>query len=243
VPYQGRNHDGYWALVAALHRALTVDNVPLWDARYLAGISGADVELMLRGEGKPPPLMERRLTHLREAGRVLQSRWNGEFANLIVACGGEAVRLVKRIAEEFSSFRDEVRRDGRMVRFYKRAQITVADLSRLQPAEPLARFTGLERLTAFADYKVPQVMRREGMLVYDEALARQVDGRVELAPAGREELEIRAATVWACEWLTRAVAARRGEPVLAADVDFLLWSAGQDKKGLAPYHRTRTVYY
>lgn len=243
VPYQGARHDGYWALVAALHRALTVDQVPLWDARYLAGIGGTELELLLRGEGRPPPLIEARLAHLREAGQVLQSRWNGEFANLVVSCGGEAVRLVKRIAEEFSSFRDEVRREGRMVRFYKRAQITVADLSRLRRGEPLARFTGLERLTAFADYKVPQAMRREGVLVLDEALARKVDGQVELQAGSGEELAIRAAAIWACEWLARAISARRGEPVLAADVDFLLWSAGQDKRGLAPYHRTRTVYY
>jgi len=243
VPYQGARHDGYWALVAALHRALKVDGVPLWDARWLAGLRGAELELLLRGEGHAPPLMESRLANLREAGQVLQSRWNGEFANLVVSCGGEAVRLVRRIAEEFSSFRDEVRHEGRMVRFYKRAQITVADLSRLLPGEPLARFSGLERLTAFADYKVPQVMRREGMLVLDEALARTVDKMVELRPGSEEELAIRAATVWACEWLTRAVSARRGAPVLAADVDFLLWSAGQGKRGLAPYHRTRTVYY
>ena len=32
-------------------------------------------------------------------------------------------------------------------------------------------------------------------------------------------------------------------PITAAQVDGLLWAAGQDKTGLPPYHRTRTVYY
>ena len=243
VPYQGARHDGYWALAAALHRALTVDALPLWDARFLANLSRPELDMLLRGEGKPPPLMQARLENLREAGQVLQARWNGEFANLVVACGGEAERLVKTIVAEFPSFRDEVRREGRPVRFYKRAQITAADLTRLLPDDPLGRLTGLERLTAFADYKVPQVMRREGMLVLAEPLARRVDARSELPAGSDEELAIRAATIWGCEWLARALAERRQAPVLAADVDYALWSAGQEKTGLPPYHRTRTIFY
>ena len=36
----------------------------------------------------------------------------------------------------------------------------------------------------------------------------------------------------------------KGSPApTAAEVDYLLWSAGQGKPGLPPYHRTRTIYY
>jgi hypothetical protein len=243
VPYRGARHDGYWALAAALHRALTVDALPLWDARFLAGMTRSQLDSILRGEGRPVPLAELRLAHLREAGQVLQARWNGEFANLVAACGGEAMRLVRTIVAEFPSFRDEARWEGSVVRFYKRAQIAVADLARLLPAHPLGRLTGLERLTAFADYKLPQVLRAEGILVCSGALARKLDGGIELPAGSAEEVAIRAATIWGCEWLARALSARRGSPVMAMEVDYLLWSAGQRESGLPPYHRTRTPYY
>ena len=36
VHYNGATHDGYWALAAALRRAIEEDGLPLWDARFLA---------------------------------------------------------------------------------------------------------------------------------------------------------------------------------------------------------------
>jgi hypothetical protein len=246
----GSRHDGYWALAAALHRALREDALPVWDAAWLAELKAPALAHLLRGEGHPPPLLDARLAHLREAGQVLLERWDGQFANLVADCEGSAPRLAAAVVRDFPSFRDEVRWPGpdgpRVVRFYKRAQICAADLARLLADEPLGRLEGLERLTAFADYKVPQVLRREGILVPAPSLAARIDRREEL-PAGSEaEVALRAATIWACEWIARAVNALRrpgAPPVSATQVDWLLWSAGQDKAGLPPYHRTRTIYY
>jgi hypothetical protein len=246
VTYRGASHDGYWALAAALHRAIREDGTPVWDAALLAEMTAERSAHLLRGEGSPVPLLEARAAHLREAGSVLLSRWEGEFANLIEECGGRAAVLVRRIVEEFPSFRDEAEWRGKRVVFYKRAQICVADLARMVPHHPLGRLEGLHRLTAFADYKVPQVLRKEGILVFAETLAERVARGEELAAGSEEEVEIRAATIWGCEWIARALA-RAGapgtEPPTAAGVDYLLWSAGQDKTGLPPYHRTRTIYY
>ena len=199
------------------------------------------------------------------------ARWGGQFANLIESAGHDASALVRRITEDFPSFRDVALWRGRELRFYKRAQICVADLARMLPggepgcqrlgnqklgsqkpgsqklgSQKLSRIEGLHALTAFADYKVPQVMRKEGIIVLSPGLAEQIDRGEELASGGEEELELRAATIWGCEWITRALAERSGgaEPApSAAEVDFLLWSAGQEKQGLPPYHRTRTIYY
>ncbi|MCH8883246.1 MAG: hypothetical protein IIA41_07085, partial [SAR324 cluster bacterium] len=78
---------------------------------------------------------------------------------------------------------------------------------------------------------------------WDAERAARVDAG-EPIPAGSEaEVAIRAATIWGCEWIARALTALRGRPVTAVEVDTLLWSAGQDKTGLPPYHRTRTIYY
>jgi hypothetical protein len=243
VPYRGARYDGYWALVAALHRGLNEDGTPLCDARWMAGLERGGLDRLLRGEGRPPPLMAERLIHVREAGEVLLRRWDGEFANLIEVCQGDAVRLAQGIAAEFRSFRDEADWRGQRVRFYKRAQIGAADLSRLLPHERLGRLHGLKDLTAFADYKVPQVMRREGLLVFAPDLTRRLEAREQVPAGGAEEVAIRAATIWGCEWLARALAGERGRPTRPMDVDYLLWCAGQDKTGLPPYHLTRTIYY
>lgn len=265
VKYSGRRHDGYWALAAALHRGVREDGLPLWDARWMAGLDAPALDHLLRGEGRPIPMAEERLRHLREAGRVLLERWGGNFANLLAASGGDAVQLVRGIVEAFPSFRDEVvwaagktpgttrRTVRRTVRFYKRAQIFAADLSRLMAGRPAGQLGGLRHLTAFADYKVPQVMRGAGLLVYAPSLAGRLERREELPPGSGEEVEIRAATLWGCEWLVRefnrihsvrdAGGARSGPPVTAMDVDYRLWAAGQRHPALQPYHRTRTVYY
>ena len=246
VRWGGQAHDGYWALAAALRRAIVEDALPVWDAAWLAGLQAPTLARLLRGEGPPPPLLPERLAHLREVGAVLLARWGGEFAHVVRAAQGDAVRLVHRIVAEFASFRDEAVWQGRPVRFYKRAQICAADLTRQFQGDPLGRLEGIERLTAFADYKVPQVLRKEGVLVLEPGLAARIDRGEELAPGCAAEVELRAATIWAVEWIARALNRQRaaGLPaLLAADVDYLLWAAGQDKTGLPRYHLTRSVYY
>ena len=246
VNYRGARHDGYWALAAALHRAIHEDGLPLWDAGFLAALEAEPLARLLRGEGRPPTLLAARLANLREVGQVLGERWEGRFANLVAACEGEAARLVERIVAEFPSFRDEAQWQGRSVRFYKRAQICVADLARLLLDHRLGRVAGLEALTAFADYKVPQVLRAEGILRLASGVAARVDRGEHLPAGGQEEVELRAATIWGCEWIVRALrklGSRGGPAPTAAGVDFLLWSAGQGNPGLPPYHRTRTIFY
>ena len=251
VAYRGGRHDGYWALAAALHRAVREDAVPVWDAHWMADATRARMAALLRGEGREIPMLDQRTEAVREAGRVLLARWRGQFAHAVEEARGNAPALVHSIAAEFPSFRDEARwtdpASGALltVRFLKRAQIFASDLARLLPDHPLGQLDGLEHLSAFADYKVPQVLRRLGILVLAPPLAARVDRKEELPAGSAEEVEIRAATVWGCEWIVRALDAARRDGVrrTAATVDYRLWLAGQEKAGLPPYHRTRTIYY
>ncbi len=147
------------------------------------------------------------------------------------------------MVEAFPSFDDVAVYQGREVRFYKRAQILVADLAGAFDGKGLGTFNDLDALTAFADYKVPQVLRGLGLLVYDPDLAARID-RYDLLPAGSpEEVEIRAATIWACGEVRRALTTQ-GHTLRAFEVDWALWTAGQDlPSDTRPYHRTRTIYY
>lgn len=247
VDYRGKLYDGYWALAAALRRAVD-EGRPIWEPSYLAGLSPRDVAHILCPhdlEFPEVPLFPARVVNLHELGRGLLLAYPdaNPVETLVRDAGRSAARLVERVVATFPSFDDVATYNGRPVRFYKRAQILVADLHGAFGGQGLGAFDDLEVLTAFADYKVPQVLRRLGVLVYDEALAGKVDNRVLIPMGSPEEVEIRAATVWACELIRRAVAAR-GKPLRAFEVDWALWLAGQELPPDArPYHRTYTVFY
>jgi len=241
VTYQGRRYNGYAALAAALTRALEHHH-PLTDAGYLAQIDESELATILAGEA-PIPLLTERVENLREVGRVLQAHYDGQFGNLIRESGGSAVELVRRVVDAFPSFRDVATYTGAEVHFYKRAQILASDLHGAFDGKGLGTFHDLDQLTAFADYKVPQVLRELGVLRYSAELSALVDARVELAPGSLFEVEIRAATIWAVEELRRALR-QRDIDLPAYQLDWTLWQFGQDLPATTrPYHRTRTIFY
>lgn len=247
ISYQGELYDGYWALVAALRRAVT-EGRPIWDPFYLAGLTARDVAHILRPHDldyPEIPLLPLRVQNLRELGSGLIAAFpdRNPVAELIAENERSAAKLVERVATLFPSFNDIATYAGQPVRFFKRAQILVGDLHGAFNGREFGAFDDLDTLTAFADYKVPQVLRRFGVISYSEELARKIDNRV-LIPAGSpEEVEIRAATVWACELLRRSLA-ERGSSLRAFEVDWALWLAGQSLPAdTHPYHRTYTVFY
>lgn len=98
-------------------------------------------------------------------------------------------------------------------------------------------------MTAFADYKVPQVLRQLGILRYGDKLAATIRARDLIEAGSREEIEIRAATIWACE-LIRQHLGNLNTWFTASDVDWLLWNLGQSLRPTGePYHRTVTISY
>ncbi len=246
VAYRGEVVDGYWALAAALTRAME-EGTPLGDPGYLATISATDLAHIFRPAepgGAPIPLFSNRLANLQELGRgMLSMDGSGAARELIRASDHSAVSLVTSVVSLFPSFDDVAHYHGAEVRFYKRAQILISDLAGAFDGEGLGAFTDLDQLTAFADSKVPQVLRGLGVLRYHPTLAERI-ARRELLPAGsEEEIEIRAATVWGVELLRRALA-ERGRSLTASALDWLLWQAGQHlPAGSEPYHRTLTIFY
>ena len=264
VSWRGETHDGYDALAAALSRAVE-EGVPVWDPGWLTALDEDTLRHVLRPVPGCPeiPLFTDRLTNLRELGRGLLNLAADQpgidpVVSLIEGARGSAVELVRSVVARFPSFDDTAvwidlqTHQERQVRFYKRAQILVADLAGSLAGDSLGAFHDLATLTAFADYKVPQVLRRFGILTYTPALADRIHRRELIASGSREEVEIRAATIQACERIRQALANRRAAsqheeaaPVFtASDIDWLLWNAGQSlPAGSEPYHRTRTIFY
>src|SRR5205823_11565076 len=124
---------------------------------------------VLRGDNTIP-WIERRLENVRELGDVLIAKYDGSFAKAVDSCGGSAVKLVDLVVTNFLSFDDVADVDGREVRFYKRAQILVADLHGAFKGEKWGRFADLAQISAFADYKLPQILRHMGLITYSASL-------------------------------------------------------------------------
>jgi Potential Queuosine, Q, salvage protein family len=192
-----------------------------WSNPELRALDTPELAAVL-GQEPGHPLMRLYAEALRDLGRFLGDR---TALDLVEEAGGSAERLAASLARGMRFFDDRG--------FYKRAQIVPSDLA----LAGLARFGDLDRLTIFADNLVPHVLRVDGVLRYEPALAAHIDAERPLPP-GPEEREIRACALHACEQL----AERTGIPPRV--LDLRLWNRGQAPEyKRIPRHRTRGVYY
>lgn len=244
VEWRGQTWDGYYALAAACTRAMD-EGVPLADAAFLADLTADQLAGVLRpAPGCPTiPLFAERLANAREVGQVLGKRYDGQMSHVIEAANYDAVALALRLARDFSSFADVAEWNEQPVPLLKRAQICVADIHTAFGGAGWGALKGIERLTAFADYKLPQMLRREGVLLYEPELAELIESYTLIPPGAEAEVEIRAATVWAVELLRRALT-RAGIQQTASAIDYRIWLESQSAPpDGVPYHRTRTIFY
>ncbi len=239
--YDSKRLSGYHGLAAALKRAVE-SGMPVTRAEYLARLSLGQLKDILGGVGKLQ-LMEQRVQILNEVGRVLLREYGGRAAALVEAADGSALELVGLLADKLTSFRDRATYLDAEVFFYKRAQVFVADLHGAFAGRAWGRFNDIDQLTAFSDYKLPQVLRDLGIFQYKPKLARKVDHHVLLTAGCPEEVEIRANTIWAVE-LIRQELERMGKALRAFEIDWILWNLGQHGEfKVKPYHRTLTIFY
>jgi hypothetical protein len=218
-PASGRTVSGYFTVAWNLADSFRIDGA--WTNEDLRAMRTERLAATL-GQSADHELMSLYAQALRELGRFLGDR---SVLDVIAQVGGSADRLAATLAGSLAFYDDRG--------FFKRAQIVPNDLA----LAGVARFDDLDELTIFADNLVPHVLRCDGVLVYDTELGARIDAE-QLLPSGREEREIRACAVHACELLS----ARLGVP--ARVLDMWLWTRGQDPALKArPRHRCRTVYY
>jgi len=234
---------GYFTIASALadlfrrEGPLSVDDLATMTPERCAEVFGQDVRSAPIRE-----LMELFARSLRDLGATLRRRFDESFGALVEEAGGSAERLVDLLVE-MPLFDDVARHGGLDVPFYKRAQLLAADLSLAFDGQGAGRFGDLDRLTIFADNIVPHVLRLDGILFYEPDLLARITGEEPIPAGSREEVEIRACAVEACE---RIVEAKRdaGEPATAVALDAVLWNRGQGGAYKAhPRHRTRSAFY
>jgi len=232
---------GYFSLAYALKKAVEKGKLKL-DADFILKLSYKNFSEIFKGTGELL-FFKRRFEILKENYAILRKKYNGSFVNLIKRCNGDALKLVELVIKEFPSFRDEATYKNKRIGFYKRAQILVGDLYCCFNNKKWGRLKNLEKITAFPDYKIPQILRGFGILEYDKKLADKVDNKRLLKPKSEEEIEIRANTVWAVEFLRQELK-RRGMNFKNIEIDWHLWNwAKKMETSLKPYHLTKTVFY
>ena len=236
-------HSGYFTIAGGLRERF--ERKGAWSAAELRALGEGELALLFDQDPRVPEaaeLMGLFARALHELGAFLAEHYAGRFAGPIEEAGGSAARLVEILAR-MPLYRDVARYDGLEVPFFKRAQLTAADLAAAFRGEGPGRFRDLDRLTLFADNLVPHVLRREGVLRYDEGLARRIDAGALIAAGSPEEVEIRAAAVHAVELCVAEIRGGGGSAT-AHGLDFVLWNRGQRPEVKAhPRHRTRTTYY
>lgn len=252
VRYGGTPYTGYWALCAAVNRALD-QGIPITSASYYATVSLEQVRDIFRSDtAVPMPLMEERHRILNETGKILLEKFGGSFLNCVQKSGRSAQKLMQLIVENFPSYRDEAEFEGKRIAFYKRAQILVADTWSVLEGKGDGCFEDISSITMFADYRLPQILVYLGALKYsDELLKKLLKGEM-LLNGDKQEVEIRGCSIWCVELIRDRLLEllEKGEnsPVEINSVllDYHLWDYArehrEDMKGV-PFHRTRCIYY
>ncbi|KAF3941430.1 hypothetical protein ABW19_dt0207845 [Dactylella cylindrospora] len=251
VEYNGKKEDGYWSLVAAIRRALD-EGIPITSPYFWVDdtlCSDKLLEYVFRSDSNTPmPMLAERIACLREAGEILCKYFDGSFTNCIREAEGSAAALVNLIVQGFPCFRDETKFEGRQIHFYKRAQILVADIWASFNGKSYGEFDDINKISMFADYRIPQILHTLGCIAYSPPLDSAVRRLRPLPPGSTWEVEIRGCTIHCVELIRREIIKRHpNATVNAILIDFFLYDTAKEwevqGKEMIPTHRTRSIWY
>ena len=117
---------------------------------------------------------------------------------------------------------------------YKRQELAHSDYFRIED---------MESMTAFADYIVPVALIVMKITQYSEELEEKIMNGKMIERNSTEEIEIRAATIYATAKLTESVNRRRKdvESLIIPQLDYRLWKHYHATH--FPHHLTYTTMY
>lgn len=153
VDYCGKRWTGYWSLVACIQRALD-EGVSITRPAFWVDEKKCTDRLLKHlfrsSTATEMPLLEERIACMREAGNVLEQKYDGSFANCVEQASCSAAALVNLVVEDFTMFDDRHCFEGHTVCFHKRAQILVADLWACFEGQSWGSFLDIDQITMFA---------------------------------------------------------------------------------------------
>lgn len=201
-------------------------------------------------------MLAERISLLRETAQILEERFEGLISNLITEANHSAARFVNILVDEFPGFRDERSFHSKSVRFYKRAQIMVADIWAAFNGQDYGQFDDIDKITIFPDYRIPQMLQSLNVLWYSPRLESKIKRHEEIKSGEDLEIEIRGCSIWAVELLKREMIKQHPEAegkVNSILIDFFLYDTIKEREDkivaegreseMLPHHRTRSIWY
>lgn len=238
----GNNISGGWYGLRNVYMRAIDNGIPVFDASYMSQLSMDKGEEIFRGEADIRiPLLEQRVNNIVESANYLIHHHSGSALRFVENCMFDAPTIAQTMTSALTSYRDGAIYDGRWVWILKRAQIFPNDLSQLESMYPEFTIKNKDKLTIFADYKLPQLLRYAGVLKYTKELSFRVDNQQLISSCSEEEVEIRMATILACKKLGEMC-----PDISIADIDVSLWLISKrpdiDEK-MSPHHMTVSNFY
>ena len=234
-------YDGTWGLICAINKAID-SGFSLYDYEYLDTLSFNEFEKLFYYKSSLPMVQER-YEIVKNIAKIIKKEYNGLVRNIIEQNKDNAITLLEQIVKSFQYFEDYSFFNNEKVLFYKKAQLTVSDLTYEVRDTPYKVTSGIEKLTACADYKLPYVLNNYGILIYSKPLQQKITDKVEIIENSAEEVEIRANTIWAIE-LIKEELNQKGLDLTSMQINDYLWLLSQKKNNFKlNYHRTKTCKY
>lgn len=242
-------YSGYFALCAAINRAMK-NNIKILDPKFYSVITTDELSKILKSDTDVNiPLLTERVECLHEVGNVLLEKYDGSFEKLVKEANGNCEKLTQLIVDNFKCFRDESQYNGKSVSFYKRAQILVGDIWSCFENKGLGHFKDINKITMFADYRVPQALVYLDCLEYSDTLLKKLEENTLLRNGEADEVEIRGCSIHAVEIMKEHILKELPEhEINSILIDHFLWDfrrkhAQDIMEKKIPFHKTLCIYY
>ena len=181
------------------------------------------------------PFLKERYQFFCEIIEFAINRYDGDFTSLVnsVQTDNEFFDAIK----DLNCFKDIRTYNGKIIPFYKRIQLVISDIAIVQKIKKGRHIYTIDNLVGCADYKLPQVLREYGVLIYNKELSNIIDNNKQINENDEKEIEIRASTLVVINELNKNL--HRNSMI----VNDQIWMLSQVKKCSKPYHLTRTTSY
>ena len=244
VKYQYKQLSDTDAMVYQIDEAIQ-KGVPLLKGHYMRDINIDEFRKLFTGNIEMPMLKEK-VEILNEVGNTLVSKYDGDWINFIEAgpkklyANGEG--LVERLITDFQRFDDFSIYENEKIYFLKLAQLAFWGIHR-ELSSTYFYIEDMENMTAFADYIIPVALQTFGVTKYTSELEKKITDGVLLERDSKEEIEIRAATIYATAKMTESIneLINRKEKIIIPQLDFKLWTEFHAEN--TPHHLTKTIMY
>lgn len=237
INYKNKKYDGANAMICLFIKVIE-EKIAILTPEYLKNLKVGELRNITQGNVEIPMIKER-VEILNQVGNCLSKI---KFSILLKESNKDLYKAIELIIKNIPTFDDSSTYLNKDIYFYKRVQLVISDIIHFFN-DTYFNPEDIRELTACADYKLPQILRRLGIIEYSIELTNKVDEKIEIPKNSGEEVEIRANTVWAVEYIKNELKPRFPN-ITSIEIDIYLWHQGQIKSpDDKPYHLTRTIAY